>query len=160
MIKQTQLKTPLVIAFAALMLSLPTAQLNAGPIDVNQIATKGSNQSEAPRLMAQVTEERRSVTTSTTEAPPPTEEYRSVTTSTSSTKEAPPPTEERRSVTSSTSSTKEAPPVQKPNCADQCRGQFDRSMTECNQPGHPDRKDCEEWAGDREKECLEKCYRK
>jgi len=140
MIKQAQLKTPLVIAFVALMLSLPTAHLNAGPIDVNQIDTKGSNQSEAPRLMAQVTEERRSVTTSTTEAPPP--------------------TEERRSVTSSTSSTKEAPPVQKPNCADQCCSQFDRSMTECNQPGHPDRKDCEEWAGDREKECLEKCYRK
>ena len=160
MIKQTHSETLLVIAFAALMLTLPTVHLNAGPIDVNQTDIKGSNQSEAPRLMAQVTEERRSVTTSTTAAPPPTEEYRSVTTSTSSTTEAPPPTEERRSVTSSTSSTKEAPPVQKPNCADQCRGQFDRSMTECNLPDHPDRKDCEEWAGEREKECLEKCYRK
>ncbi|MFZ2448818.1 MAG: hypothetical protein WAW37_20845 [Syntrophobacteraceae bacterium] len=143
MIKQTSSRILLTIAFVALMLTLPVAHLNAEPIDVNQADIKGLNQSEAPRLMAQATETRRSVTSSTTEAPPPTEERRSVTTSTSSTR-----------------STAEAAAPEKPHCANQCRDQYDRSMTECNLPDHPHHKKCEKWAREREKECLETCYRK
>jgi hypothetical protein len=69
---------------------------------------------------------------------------------------------EHRSVESSTSSTRsatEAPPVEKPHCASHCRDHYDRSMSECNQPDHPNHNKCEKWAREREKECLEKCYR-
>jgi hypothetical protein len=72
------------------------------------------------------------------------------------------PAEESSSVTSSTkttSSTTEAAPPQKPHCADLCRDHYDRSMSECNQPDHPHHKKCEKWAREREKECLDKCYR-
>jgi hypothetical protein len=146
MIKQTYSRILLTIAFVAIMLTLPAAHLNAGSIDVNQTDIKNLNQSEVPRPMAQATETRRSVTSSTsstTEAPPPTEESRSVTTSTSSTR-----------------STAEAAPPEKPHCANECRDKYDRSMTECNLPDHPHHKKCEKWAREREKECLEICYRK
>ena len=103
------------------------------------------------RLLAQTVEEQHSVesskssTRSTTEALP-VEEQRSVESSTTS--------------KSSTRSTTEAPPAEKPNCTSQCRDHYDLSMSECNQPDHPHHKKCEKWAREREKDCLDKCYRK
>lgn len=167
MIKRTYSRLPIIIAFVALMLASPSAYLNAGSLDVSQFDKNGSNQSEAPGLMAQATETSRSVTTSTsstTEAPLA-EEYRSVESSSSSTRSVveAPPVEEHRSVERSTSSTRsvtEAAAPKKPHCADQCRDQYDSSMTECNQPDHPHHKKCEKWAREREKDCLKRCYRK
>ena len=101
MIKTTYSTMLLVIGFLALMLMLPSAHLNAEPIDnpndspassisnVNQTDIKGLNQSESPLLMAQTTEEHRSSessSSSTVETPPPVQEQHSSESSSSTTK--------------------------------------------------------------------------
>jgi len=119
MIKTTYSTMLLVIGFLALMLMLPSAQLNAGPIDnpndspassisnVNQTDIKGLNQSESPLLMAQT----------------------------------------------------EAQAADEHHCVHHCRQHYEERMRECNEPGHEHHHRCEEWAREREKECLDKCYR-
>ena len=155
MIKTTYSTILLVIGFLALMLMLPTAHLNAGPINnpndspassisnVNQTDLKGSNQTESPFLMAQATEE-----------------HRSSESSSSSTVEAPPPVQEHRSSESSSSSTMrsttEAPPE---HCVSHCRDHYNQSLVECNEPGHPNHNKCDKWAREREQECLAACNR-
>ena len=153
MIKTTYSTMLLVIGFLALMLMLPSAHLNAGPIDnpngspassisnVNQTDLKGSNQTESPFLMAQATEE-----------------HRSSESSSSSTVQTPPPVQEQRSSESSSStttrSTTEAPPE---HCVSHCRHHYEERMRECNDPGHEHHHRCEEWAREREQECLNTC---
>jgi hypothetical protein len=66
-------------------------------------------------------------------------------------------TEEHRSSESSsstTSSTTEAPPE---HCVSHCRHHYEERMRECNDPGHEHHHKCEEWAREREKECLNTC---
>ena len=157
MIKTAYSTMLLVIGFLALMLMLPSAHLNAGPIDnsndspassisnVNQTDPKDLNQTESTLLMAQTSEEHRSSESSSS--------------STSSTAEAPPPVQEHRSSESSSSSMKsttEAPPE---HCVSHCRDHYKQSLVECNEPGHPKHNKCDKWAREREKECLEKCTR-
>ena len=152
MIKTTYSTMLLVIGFLALMLMLPSAHLNAGPIDnpngspassisnVNQTDLKGSNQTESPFLMAQATEEHRSSessSSSTTEAPPPVQEHSS-----------------SESSSSSTRSTTGAPPE---HCVSHCRDHYNRSLVECNEPGHAHHNKCDNWAREREQECLSTC---
>jgi hypothetical protein len=122
----------LVIGFLALMLMLPSAHINAGPIDnpngslassisnVNQTDLKGLNQSESPLLMAQATEEHRS----------------------------------SESSSSTAISTTEAPPE---HCVSHCRHHYEERLKECNDPGHEHHLHCEEWAREREQECLNTC---
>ena len=152
MIKTTYSTMLLVIGFLALMLMLPSAHLNAGPIDnpngspassisnVNQTDIKGLNQSESPLLMAQTTEE-----------------HRSSESSSSSTVQTPPPVQEQRSSESSsitTRSTTEAPPE---HCVSNCREHYNQSLRECNEPGHPNHNKCDKWAREREQKCLNTC---
>jgi hypothetical protein len=152
MIKTTYSTMLLLIGFLALMLMLPSASLNAGPIDnpngspassissVNQTDIKGLNQSESTLLMAQTTEERRSSESSS-----------------SSTVQAPPPVQEQRSTQSSSSTTRsttEAPPE---HCVSHCREHYDQSLRECNEPKHPHHNKCDKWAREREQECLNTC---
>ena len=153
MIKTTYSTMLLVIGFLALMLMLPSAQLNAGPIDnpngspassisnVNQTDLKGSNQTESPFLMAQATEE-----------------HRSSESSSSSTVQTPPPVQEQRSSESSSSTTTrsstEAPPE---HCVSRCHENYAQSLRECNEPNHPNHNKCDKWAREREQECLNTC---
>jgi hypothetical protein len=44
-------------------------------------------------------------------------------------------------------------------CAGHCRKHYEERMRECNEPGHPQHHRCEEWAREREKECLDECYK-
>jgi len=156
MIKTTYSTMLLVIGFLVLMLMLPSAHLNAGPIDnpndspassisnVNQTDIKGLNQSESPLLMAQTTEEHRSSessSSSTVEAPPPVQEHRSSESSESSMK----------------STTTEAPPAPPEHCVSHCREHYKQSLVECNEPGHPKHNKCDKWAREREQECLNQC---
>jgi hypothetical protein len=139
MIKQTYSSIVFLIVFLALMIASPSANLTA-----------------------QTTEERSSVTTTrtTTEAQPA-QEQSSVTISTRSTNSSTgaQPAQAQSSATSSTRSTTVAQAGGEHRCIGNCRGQSDRSMDECNAPGHPHHHKCEEWSRDREKDCLEKCYR-
>ena len=119
MIKTTYSTMLLVIGFMALMLMLPSAYLNAGPIDnpngsqassisnVNQTDLKDLNQTESTLLMAQT----------------------------------------------------EAQAAEEHHCVSHCRQHYEERMRECNDPGHEHHHRCEEWAREREKECLENCYR-
>jgi cytoskeletal protein RodZ len=96
-------------------------------------------------LMAQTAEEHNSVTSSTN--------------STSSTSEAQ-PAEERTSVTNSTKSTSfttEAQAMETHHCVGHCRDHYNRSLSECNEPGHPHHNKCDKWAREREQECLSTC---
>jgi hypothetical protein len=132
MIKTTYSTMLLVIGFLALTLMLPSAHLNAGPIDnpngspasslsnVNQTDFKGLNQSESPLLMAQATEEHRS----------------------------------SESSSSTTRSTTEAPPE---HCVSHCRHHYEERLKECNEPGHPQHNKCDRWAREQEQECLNTC---
>jgi hypothetical protein len=45
------------------------------------------------------------------------------------------------------------------HCVSHCRQHYEERMRECNEPGHEHHHRCEEWAREREKECLDKCYR-
>ena len=119
MLKTTYSTMLLVIGFLALMLTFPSAH-----------------------LMAQTSEERSSVTIST-----------------SSTTEAP-PAEERSSVTSSTRSTSftsEAQASEEHHCVSHCRQHYEERLRECSEPGHEHHNRCEAWAREREKECLNTC---
>jgi hypothetical protein len=152
MIKTTYSKMLVAMGFLALMLMLPSAYLNAesagnpnnSPVslisNVNQSDIKGFNQLESPLLMAQTTEE-----------------HRSSESSSSSTVETPPPVQEHRSSESSSSSmrsTTEAPPE---HCVTRCRDHYNKSLVECNEPGHPHHNKCDKWAREREEECLSTC---
>ena len=98
-------------------------------------------------LMAQTSEERNSVTSftrSTTDAPPA-QERSSVTSSTNSVR--------------STSFTTDAQAAEEHHCVSHCRHHYEERMRECNDPGHEHHHRCEEWAREREKECLDQCYR-
>jgi hypothetical protein len=133
MIKTTYSTMLLVIGFLALMLMLPSAHLNAGPIDnpngspassisnVNQTDLKGLNQTESTLLMAQATEEHRSSESSSS---------------------------------TTTRSTTEAPPE---HCVSHCREHYNQSLRECNEPNHPQHNKCDKWAREREQECLNQC---
>ena len=153
MIKTTYSTMLLVIGFLALMLMLPSAHLNAGPIDnpngspassisnVNQTDLKGLNQTESTLLMVEVTEE-----------------HRSSESSSSSTVQTPPPVQEQRSSESSSSTTTrsstEAPPE---HCVSRCHENYAQSLRECNEPNHPNHNKCDKWAREREQECLNTC---
>jgi FtsZ-interacting cell division protein ZipA len=146
----------LVIGSLALMLMLPSAHLNAGPIDnpngspassisnVNRTDLKGLNQTESTLLMAQATEEHRSSESSES--------------STRSTTEAPPPVQQEQHSSESSSSTMrsttEAPPE---HCVSNCREHYNQSLRECNEPNHPNHNKCDKWAREREQECLNTC---
>ncbi|MGC9967233.1 MAG: hypothetical protein ABSE08_17695 [Syntrophobacteraceae bacterium] len=45
------------------------------------------------------------------------------------------------------------------HCVGHCRHHYEERLKECNEPGHEHHHRCEEWAREREKECLEHCYR-
>jgi len=152
MIKTTYSTMLVALGFLALMLMLPSAYLNAEPIgnpnnspvslisNVNQSDIKDLNQLESPLLMAQTTEEHRSSessSSSTVETPPPVQEHRS-----------------SESSSSSTRSTTEAPPE---HCVTRCRDHYNKSLVECNEPGHPHHNKCDKWAREREEECLSTC---
>jgi len=67
-----------------------------------------------------------------------------------------------RSVTSSmtaASFTTEAQAADEHHCVHHCREHYEQRLRECSEPGHEHHKRCEEWAREREKECLDKCYR-
>ena len=152
MTKTTYSTMLVAMGFLALILMLPSAYLNAestgsannSPVslisNVNQ--SDSLNQSEPALLMAQ---------TQTTE------EHRSSESSSSSTVETPPPVQEHRSSESSSSSTRsttEAPPE---HCVTRCRDHYNKSLVECNEPGHPHHNKCDKWAREREEECLSTC---
>ena len=85
----------------------------------------------------------------------------SVTSSTSSTAEAP-QVEERSSVTSFMSFmsfTTDAQAAEEHHCVSHCRQHYEERLKECSEPGHEHHHRCEEWAREREKECLDQCYR-
>jgi len=130
MIKATYSSMLLVIGSLALILMLPSANLNAGPID-----------NPTGLLMAQATEE-----------------HRSSESSSSTTVEVQPPVQEHRSSESSSSttvrSTTEAPPE---HCVSRCREHYNLSLRECNEPNHPNHNKCEKWAREQEQECLNAC---
>ncbi len=44
-------------------------------------------------------------------------------------------------------------------CARHCRRLFEKRLRECNEPEHPHHRRCKAWAGEREKACLDNCYR-
>jgi len=44
-------------------------------------------------------------------------------------------------------------------CVGHCRRHFEERMKECNEPAHPHHHRCEEWARERERECLDNCYK-
>jgi hypothetical protein len=137
MIKTTYLRMLLAIGFLALMLILPSTH-----------------------LMAQTTEESTSVTSSSrssTEAQPA-QTQSSVTTSTRSTSSTTvsQPAEDLSSVMSSTMV---AQAGGEHRCIGYCRHHYEDRLRECNDPGHEHHHRCEEWAREREKECLDKCYR-
>ncbi len=44
-------------------------------------------------------------------------------------------------------------------CVGHCRKYFEERMKECHEPEHPHHHRCEEWAREREQECLDNCYR-
>ena len=44
-------------------------------------------------------------------------------------------------------------------CIGHCRKHFEERMKECSAPYHPDHHRCEEWAREREHECLDSCYK-
>ena len=152
MIKTTYSTMLVAMGFLALMLMLPAAYLNAettgnpnnSPVsmisNVNQPDITGLNQLESPLRMAQTTEE-----------------HRSSESSSSSTVETPPPVQEHRSSESSSSSmrsTTEAPPE---HCVTRCRDHYNKSLVECNEPGHSHHNKCDKWAREREEECLSTC---
>ena len=162
MIKQTYLKILPVIGLLALIFTLPSAPLMAQTSEERSSVTTSSSSTAAQPAQEQssVTSSTRSTSSST--ASQPAEESSSVTKSTRSTSSTTvaQPVEERSSVTNSTKSTTVAQQAGgEHRCVGYCRGQYDRSMSECNEPGHPHHHKCEEWARDREKECLEKCYK-
>jgi hypothetical protein len=72
--------------------------------------------------------------------------------------------QERSSVTSSTNSTSfmsfttDAQAAEEHHCVSHCRHHYEERLRECTEPGHEHHNRCEEWAREREKECLEKCY--
>ena len=45
------------------------------------------------------------------------------------------------------------------HCVRYCRHHYEERLAECSQPGHEHHHRCEEWARERERECLENCYR-
>ena len=45
------------------------------------------------------------------------------------------------------------------HCVGHCRRHFEERMKECSEPDHPHHHRCEEWAREREKECLDNCYK-
>lgn len=49
--------------------------------------------------------------------------------------------------------------AQEHHCVAYCRRHYEESLRECREPGHPHGHRCEEWARERERECLEDCYR-
>jgi hypothetical protein len=102
--------------------------------------------SPSAHLMAQTAEVRSSVTNSTAETPPA-EEHGSVTSPTNST----------RSV-SFMSFTTDAQAAEEHHCVSHCRHHYEERLRECSEPSHEHHHRCEEWAREREKECLEKCY--
>ncbi|MGC9967198.1 MAG: hypothetical protein ABSE08_17505 [Syntrophobacteraceae bacterium] len=53
----------------------------------------------------------------------------------------------------------EAQAADEHHCVHHCRQHYEERMRECNEPGHEHHHRCEEWAREREKECLDKCYR-
>jgi len=44
-------------------------------------------------------------------------------------------------------------------CIGHCRRHFEERMKECSAPDHPHHHRCEEWAREREQECLDGCYK-
>lgn len=44
-------------------------------------------------------------------------------------------------------------------CVRHCRRHYEERVRECNEPGHPHHRRCEHWARERERDCLDKCYR-
>jgi hypothetical protein len=44
-------------------------------------------------------------------------------------------------------------------CVGHCRRHFEERMKECSAPDHPHHHRCEEWARERERECLDGCYK-
>jgi hypothetical protein len=44
-------------------------------------------------------------------------------------------------------------------CVGHCRRHYEERLVECNEPGHPHHHRCEEWARERERECLDGCYK-
>ena len=44
-------------------------------------------------------------------------------------------------------------------CVGHCRHHYEERLAECSEPGHEHHHRCEEWAKERERECLENCYR-
>ena len=153
MIKTTYSTMLLALGFLALMLMMPSAQLNAAPIgdqnnspaspvsNVNRTDIGGLNQLESPLLIAQTTEE-----------------HRSSESSSNSTTETPPAVQENRSSESSSHSTvrttTEAPPE---HCAKHCSDRYKHDLVECNAPHHPHHGKCEKWARESEQECLASC---
>ncbi|SPF50663.1 exported hypothetical protein [Syntrophobacter sp. SbD1] len=43
-------------------------------------------------------------------------------------------------------------------CVGHCRKHYEERLAECSEPGHPHHHRCEEWAREREHECLDACY--
>ncbi len=44
-------------------------------------------------------------------------------------------------------------------CVGHCRKHYEESLRECSEPGHMNHHRCEEWARERERECLDDCYK-
>ncbi|MGA2228494.1 MAG: hypothetical protein ABSH41_29010 [Syntrophobacteraceae bacterium] len=53
----------------------------------------------------------------------------------------------------------EAQAAEEHHCVGHCRHHYEERMRECSEPGHEHHHRCEEWAREREKECLENCYK-
>ena len=138
MIKNINSRIVITIFASLVMVVLSYSRLNAETTDKNSLNINNPTQTETSNMIAQTTETRSSVTSSTTEDQIP--------------------VEERRSVTTTTRSATEAAPAKKPHCDARCLEQYNQSMNECNLPDHPNHKKCEKWAREREKECLDKCY--
>jgi len=49
--------------------------------------------------------------------------------------------------------------AEKHYCVGHCRKHFEERMKECHEPEHPHHHRCEEWARERQQECLEGCYK-
>jgi hypothetical protein len=43
------------------------------------------------------------------------------------------------------------------HCVSHCRHHYEERLKECNDPGHEHHRRCEEWAREREQECLNTC---
>ncbi|MGO9557214.1 MAG: hypothetical protein ACLP2U_19605 [Syntrophobacteraceae bacterium] len=44
-------------------------------------------------------------------------------------------------------------------CVGYCHKHYEERLIECSEPGHPHHHRCEEWARERERECLDDCYK-